>query len=194
MNIDIHSTLPVTETAVLSSKEKKRLYDRGRYLQKRNDPAFRRSRALKQKLYQSQLTTQQKKQIAARRRTYEAAHPEWSSHRKVYHKKYYQINKSYIAKKSRHYSLHYFYKLTEPEYIHMLWQQNNQCAVCHQSSASKKLSIDHDHKCCSGKRTCGKCIRGLLCSRCNAILGQVNDSVSILESMIQYLKQRERLY
>lgn len=27
--------------------------------------------------------------------------------------------------------------------------------------------VDHDHKCCSGDKSCGKCVRGILCPGCN---------------------------
>jgi hypothetical protein len=33
------------------------------------------------------------------------------------------------------------------------------------------LVIDHDHACCSGRRSCGKCVRGALCNRHNLYLG-----------------------
>ena len=33
-------------------------------------------------------------------------------------------------------------------------------------------NVDHDHACCpEGGRSCGKCIRGLLCMECNKYLG-----------------------
>jgi hypothetical protein len=31
--------------------------------------------------------------------------------------------------------------------------------------------LDHDHSCCPGKFTCGKCIRGVVCVACNVKLG-----------------------
>jgi hypothetical protein len=51
------------------------------------------------------------------------------------------------------------------------------------------LSIDHDHACCPGRISCGKCIRGLLCNRCNRALGLLGDSIELLKKMIAYLEQ-----
>lgn len=78
------------------------------------------------------------------------------------------------------------YGISADDYAQMLYNQGNVCAICKQSD-TKRLSVDHDHACCSGDTSCGKCIRGLLCSRCNRTLGMVKDDVSILKNMIEYL-------
>lgn len=51
------------------------------------------------------------------------------------------------------------------EYRKLLAQQGNKCAICLKSALSfkKALGVDHNHK--TGK------IRGLLCVRCNTLLG-----------------------
>jgi hypothetical protein len=62
---------------------------------------------------------------------------------------------------------------------------NSACYVC--KSTSSVMSIDHDHSCCSGRESCGDCVRGALCSRCNMVLGSIGDDVELLKAMVLYL-------
>ncbi len=43
---------------------------------------------------------------------------------------------------------------------------------------SASLAIDHDHSCCAGDRSCGRCVRGALCIKHNSTLGGYEASVS----------------
>lgn len=71
-----------------------------------------------------------------------------------------------------------------------LWQaQGGCCAVCSESLAGAKLlAIDHDHACCPGERSCGACIRGILCRLCNAGLGCARDDPATLRRMAAYIE------
>lgn len=82
------------------------------------------------------------------------------------------------------------YGLTIEQYHKMLEDQNYACKICgmKESTFRKRLSIDHDHKCCPGTKSCGKCIRGLLCHHCNAGLGNFKDNINLLQKVIKYLK------
>jgi len=62
-----------------------------------------------------------------------------------------------------------FYKMTLDEYDAILESQGGHCALCPKTPEEdgRRLSVDHDHACCPGRETCGKCIRGLLCYICN---------------------------
>jgi len=61
------------------------------------------------------------------------------------------------------------------------------CAICHKTGL---LGLDHDHACCPGsKQTCGKCFRGLLCNRCNGLLGFASDDPVLLRKMADYLER-----
>ena len=80
------------------------------------------------------------------------------------------------------------YGMTMDDYMDMEEKQNKVCKICGKPEKYKKrLSVDHDHACCPGPTSCGKCIRGLLCSSCNTVLGQVNDDKVLLQKMIDYL-------
>src|SRR6266496_914731 len=41
------------------------------------------------------------------------------------------------------------------------------------------LTIDHDHDCCPGSASCGKCIRGFLCGLCNSAIGMLNNDPAL---------------
>jgi Recombination endonuclease VII len=60
------------------------------------------------------------------------------------------------------------------------------CAIC---GSIDNLVIDHDHSCCPGSHTCGKCIRGLLCRKCNSGLGMFNDNPQLLVKASNYLSK-----
>ena len=83
------------------------------------------------------------------------------------------------------------YSLTLDEYVSLI---SGSCAVCGLKSNFKNystkvnLNIDHDHSCCPGDNSCGKCIRGVLCMDHNTALGKVHDNIDELKNMIAYLE------
>lgn len=62
------------------------------------------------------------------------------------------------------------------------------CDLC--QSASSELQIDHDHSCCPDVRSCGNCIRGVLCPPCNLGLGAFRDDANRLVAAVSYLSSR----
>lgn len=63
------------------------------------------------------------------------------------------------------------YNMTHEDYEARLAAQNYSCGLCGKPAGEKRLHVDHDHACCPGKRSCGSCVRGLLCGACNGRLG-----------------------
>jgi hypothetical protein len=78
------------------------------------------------------------------------------------------------------------YKLTEEQFQEKLKTQDNKCAICKQELV--RPVVDHDHSCCSQRGACGNCNRGILCQKCNTIIGLAGDSIEVLQSAIEYLK------
>ena len=66
------------------------------------------------------------------------------------------------------------YRMTLAEYDEMLLAQGSACAICRTEKPGGRHNVfvvDHDHSCCAGVITCGRCVRGLLCVNCNRQVG-----------------------
>lgn len=72
---------------------------------------------------------------------------------------------------------------------HELYEyQGRLCAICQRATgASKRLAVDHDHKCCAERGSCGKCVRGLLCGPCNSLLAHMRDDKAMARRIFAYL-------
>ena len=63
------------------------------------------------------------------------------------------------------------YRLRPEDLAVMLLDQGNACALCEIAfSDTVKYEIDHDHGCCDKPGSCGECVRGLLCGKCNKLM------------------------
>lgn len=85
------------------------------------------------------------------------------------------------------------YNLTLEGYAVLLAAQGGVCAICKTSEPGGKgnFRIDHDHACCPERmRSCGKCIRGLLCNYCNLHLAGENPRR--LRAALKYLENFDR--
>lgn len=74
-----------------------------------------------------------------------------------------------------------------------MWEaQDGKCAACNQPMLRRgkdptSVCADHDSSCCPGKKSCGKCVRGLIHRNCNLILGYARDDIEVLQKVAAYL-------
>lgn len=83
------------------------------------------------------------------------------------------------------------FKISAVEWDAKLAAQNFRCAVCKVAIPAGRGTwhTDHDHSCCSGVKSCGKCVRGLLCRPCNSALGHFKDSPDVLRAAANYIEE-----
>lgn len=116
--------------------------------------------------------------INAKRRAKVAADPEKY---RSYFKNYYETNAGRIQEvilKSR-------YGITPEELEAIVERQGSKCPIC--LSPLTTPCVDHDHRCCPGKTSCGKCVRGALCGKCNAGIGLLRDDRETLLRAADYV-------
>lgn len=114
-----------------------------------------------------------------------------------YNKQYYAANRESIratAKqkalepleidKNKNAKLLFKYGITLNQYRKMLLLQNNVCAICEKEEQidGRSLAVDHCHN--TGK------VRGLLCFKCNTMVGHIDKNEEILGKTITYLEEK----
>ena len=87
------------------------------------------------------------------------------------------------------------YNITLEAYLAMLAAQGGTCAWpgCPASGKARFLAVDHDHACCPGRKSCGKCVRGLLRFVHNRAIGQAGDDPTVFEGAAAYLRRPRHL-
>mgnify|MGYP001597132189 FL=1 len=73
------------------------------------------------------------------------------------------------------------YNITEDDYNTLLETQQFRCKICGKPWTFEQLCVDHSHV--TG------IVRGLLCGKCNSLLGFADDSTAILLKAFFYLKK-----
>jgi hypothetical protein len=77
------------------------------------------------------------------------------------------------------------YGVSDDDVRVMLERQMHACGICY-DSIDIRAHVDHDHK--TGR------VRGLLCTRCNTMLGHARDDIANLTAAIGYLKHGPRAW
>jgi len=85
----------------------------------------------------------------------------------------------YVRKNRFPFLLKHRYGITEQTYLEKWSSQGGGCAICGDVPA-RRLAVDHDHK--TGQ------IRGLLCVRCNAGIGNFNENPDLMIKAISYIR------
>jgi len=96
---------------------------------------------------------------------------------------WYINNKKIVLEKQYEYNLKRYYGINIEQYNDLFSKQEGKCSICnkHQTTLKNKLVVDHDHA--TGE------IRGLLCKKCNVMIGFAEENIEILENTINYLKK-----
>lgn len=77
----------------------------------------------------------------------------------------------------------------------MAEEQQGCCYLCNEPldmEAYRAVHVDHDHSCCRGQKSCGTCIRGLACQKCNQGIGQFGDDPERMRRVADNLEMANR--
>jgi hypothetical protein len=123
------------------------------------------------------------KWLEYQRQQYYKNHERELARRRQYYRKDLEASREYHRRwwrKNREKRLMRRYGLRLGEYEQLFASQGGVCAICGNAPAKGVLCVDHSH-------TTGE-VRGLLCHKCNRLLGLFNEQIQVLESAIRYLR------
>jgi hypothetical protein len=101
----------------------------------------------------------------------------------------YREDNPLTPEKARDQMLKRKYRMNAQQYDELAASQNYLCAICRTELLPQKSHVDHDHNCCPGTHTCGECVRGILCGRCNAGIGFLEDDPERMIAAAKYIRK-----
>ena len=156
----------------MTRTEKKRLTNKKRYLEKGD--AIRKQ----------QREYARRPEVGARKKVYMAEYykrwldnPEKIAKQKRAGSEWYKKNKSAIATRRWLWGIQKKYGLKRDQWDGLILEYLGACGVC--GEQPKEINVDHDH-------TTGE-VRGLLCFRCNILLGVIEKNPIFLKNLYNYL-------
>ena len=115
--------------------------------------------------------------------------PEAIARRRKYTAWWKTQHKDHLVEYSQIYNRAVRHHVSRERYDEMLAEQNGACAICKRPPlADNPLTIDHDHDCCPGIYSCGKCVRGLIHLSCNQAIGLFQDDPTMMRNAAEYLE------
>ena len=100
---------------------------------------------------------------------------------KAYNRARYKKNPGRIKDQN----LRKWYGIDLTTHFEMIKNQHNKCFTCNKEfTKTSPACVDHCHQ--TGK------VRDLLCTKCNTALGMVNDNVSVLKNLTEYIERHSK--
>lgn len=115
---------------------------------------------------------------------------DWKDRRRAYVRRYREKYPDRVKEQERSQNLRTKFGISVEQYDAMLADQGGVC-VCGVAPGTRRFAVDHDRSCCSGNKSCGKCLRGLLCSNCNTALGLLKESRTTIENLLNYMERHK---
>jgi hypothetical protein len=92
---------------------------------------------------------------------------------------------------SRSVLMQWKYDLTQADWDALFASQGGRCAICRSDDPGYRWATDHDHACCPGQKTCGECVRAILCYPCNTAVGIIETYPSF-DAAMAYVARNPR--
>jgi hypothetical protein len=120
--------------------------------------------------------------------------PQTPEEKAAYQKKWYANNKGKQAAATKkwfaahpHYLRNQLYNI---DFLELLAKQGGKCFICGTTEPVGQgdgWAINHDHQCCKGGKSCGNCVKGILCQPCNKGLRAFKNNPDLIKAAQHYL-------
>jgi hypothetical protein len=113
--------------------------------------------------------------------------------------KYKAANKEKLRADNKLFKLKANFNITSDQFVWLRHIQGDACFMCGEpevridsrTGSVMNLAIDHDHRCCPERgKSCGKCVRHLLCSACNVMVGFAELKSKVVHRFADYIDLR----